>query len=453
LYSVYDAEDIDEQIHRIEGKLRLRIQEVGCDGLSPAQERSLDYLLDHEEEVLDAIAESQFRVFREFLTDELDFRSEFGMDYAVQLPRDITSTEQLKQMMSFSYVEIEGDAIDGFVRIHLSGACDWDEEHGFSLDLLKDRVLGWDEEEDGFPATVPESVNLSEFLPADGSTRPVEFQIYGRWSGIYQIDRDGMVVDRRHCMLCPGSHWDPEGVEDVRIPEASHLKLATNPFAMALPSLVLAGGCLAPLLLVFGFLIWGGFYWGALGFSVVEFVGRAIHPFLRKESKPGAYLRAAVVIAVSIAGIVYWQKGGAAGPNKTFVTVIGWIVWAISAYAFLTAVKNSVLSLLYKNHPDNPLPLTIAWPNILFSIVVGVALWKTYTGDVSKLHLIWAVPATFLICLLFGIRRLMNQVRSMGGKWQDRFFQSSHKNTYVIDPEDVHRHHDDDDEDKTGQRS
>jgi hypothetical protein len=217
---------------------------------------------------------------------------------------------------------------------------------------------------------------------------------------------------------------------------------------------VLAGGCLAPLLLVLGLLIWGGLFWGALAFSMFEVTGRLFHPLLRKQSKPGDYLRPAVMLFIASAGLVHWQKGGAAGPNATFVTVIGWIVWVISAYAFLTAVKNSILSLMYRNHPDNPLPLTVAWPNLLFSVVVGVALWKTYTGDVSKLHLIWAVPATFLICLLFGIRRLMNQVRSMGGKWQERFFQSSHKNTYVIDPDDVHRHDDeDDDEDETDQRA
>jgi hypothetical protein len=41
----------------------------------------------------------------------------------------------------------------------------------------------------------------------------------------------------------------------------------------------------------------------------------------------------------------------------------------------------------------------------------------------------------------------------MGSKWQDGFFQSSHKDTYVIDPKDVHRHDDEDDEDETDQRS
>ena len=438
LDSEFDSEEIDEQIHRIEGKLELRIVEVGKDGLSPAQERSVDYLLDHEQEVLDIALEELFRLYREQFDEAREFGIPFGSLDQFESAQEIRSSEQLKEMISFSYVEIDGNAIDGFVKMTLTGGCAWDEEHGFEVEILHDRVLEWEEDQPSeYPCAVPGRIDLSAYLPIEGGTSSVEFQIYGRWSGIYEINEEGMVLERKQCMLCSGHYWDPDGIEDVRSPAANHLRMATNPLSIMMPGLLMAGGCLAPVFLVLGFLVWGGFYCVALALSVFEFGGKIFHPLMRMQTQAAGYLRSALLVAVSIAGIVYWQTRGGGGANEGFLSIVGWIVWWISAYAFLTSVRTTVVGLIERRHSESPIPLTVTWPNLLFSVVVGVALWKTYVGDVSKLHLIWAVPATFLICLSLGLRRMMHHLRTMVGKKdQDDFFGSSHKETYYVDPKE-----------------
>jgi hypothetical protein len=425
-------DDVEADLQRMTGKLRLRIEEVRPGSLTAAQERTIAYFLDHEAKLLAKVLDLLYLDYRDYRQEALDLQREYGEAAVDEIPPRLKSSSQLREFVEFELIEVGGDVIDGSVTISLS--LDSDFTGGMIIELLQDEILEWEgSEPECFPARVPNTFDLSHMLPDEGEVRSVEFKIYGRWSGIYHIDDRGVVVDRVHCWICNGEYWDPEGIEDVRIPNLQHLRSASLPEQVALPAMMMLGGCLGSLFLVLGFVLWGGLYWVSLVLSTLTLSAKLAFSRLRRFAHVGDYVRPAVVLGLSVAGILHSQRNGG-GVNEGLLTAIGWGAWSLSALVLLLAVRRGVKGLMRFRSKTHVLSWAFALPPLFISMVLGTALWKTYQGDVSKLHLIWAVPATFLISILITFRLIKWQILNLHGGANSDVFNSEEDRIFLLDP-------------------
>lgn len=102
---------------------------------SEEQEKAYDYLLEHQEEIRDALLP---RLFEEYERIGLQFTPEDREAYGIPT---ITGPDELKICMGLSSVHILNLSKDGFAYLGLSFGCEWDDEHGSGAMLHKSRIL------------------------------------------------------------------------------------------------------------------------------------------------------------------------------------------------------------------------------------------------------------------------------------------------------------------------
>lgn len=416
-------------------QLDLYVLDTGCGRITPAQRRTLAYLLEHEKEVLDTILDSLLKTYRSIYNDLREFHGQHDHAGLGELVPEIDDPDGLKELIDFSSISLGGLAVDGYVPITVWGSCTWDEEHGFEIEILKDRAIDGSEESElePFPYTLPDELELSKLPFDEAGECLVEFRIHGAWTGIYRLSSERQVLGRdRPCLYCKGQCWDAEGIDAIREVPPAHRRISSTPVFVATELSLTGGSCFAPLLLLLGLLAWPGFFWGALLFSAVSVVAWITVPNLPQDYKSNVAGANAVIAALSIAGLVA-SYGFDAFADISFAAAIGWIIWTGAALAVLFAVGTGATIAVSLGNAMGRSGLVLSLPFLIFAAVVGVAVWKTFTDAFSKFHLLWIVPLSIYLALATGMSAALAQLNHLRKQLDDD--TNKRRGSQVVDAE------------------
>jgi len=115
-----------------EGHIKVTVEGVPVDYVkvsSPAQVAAIHYLVDHSEEIKDALLKG--------LLEKFPSLKEIYEEY---LP-DVSEISQFKDVIGISYLHVMSAEKDGYAYIGFELGCTWDEDHGAGVMMHKGRVI------------------------------------------------------------------------------------------------------------------------------------------------------------------------------------------------------------------------------------------------------------------------------------------------------------------------
>jgi hypothetical protein len=121
----------------------------------PQQNAAIHYLIHHQEAIAASISRGIFEVYKEFRKEGFENHYYCGEDYVYHDAFDPEDQdEELRQsypllkhpddahlVAGFSSIRISSDHKEGYSYMIVHGSCNWDEEHGHSFIMHKDRVV------------------------------------------------------------------------------------------------------------------------------------------------------------------------------------------------------------------------------------------------------------------------------------------------------------------------
>ena len=384
------------QVMLDEGKLAICIIDGGSGQITEAQESSIRQLLKKETPVTKAITKEMSRQLKHVDPELLEHPEKSDDTQELTTPH-LISPQSLEAQISFGDITVAADVTNGRVPIVFRGSCTWDEEHDFEVTILGGKVVD-KSEISPFPCRMPAKIDLNG-IPADKrGMRQAELRIYGRWSGIYEIDAARKCTGvRRPCPLCLDVAWDPSGIEFARrVPKQHRFAAVAMPVVSVF--VILTAVVLSPLMLLLALTVWPGWFWGSLALCSTSLLFLVAIRFF--QSHPVVWLNV-VQAGLASAGLFAWYRFDAFAPVSVW-EVIGWLVWGCALLASLYALLMSVLVVLKFQRAGRAVGWVIVSPFLAFTCVVGAALWFTGYGDLSRLHLIWIVPLSIVASYIIG---------------------------------------------------
>jgi hypothetical protein len=103
------------------------------------QVHAVQYLLDNEPAVCDAIVAAVFSEYPQIRRD-YEWTREFNEDWDDMLPA-ATDPKEVWALLCPSSVYVWELHRDGFAYVGIEFGCTWDEDHGFGIAMHKDRIL------------------------------------------------------------------------------------------------------------------------------------------------------------------------------------------------------------------------------------------------------------------------------------------------------------------------
>ncbi|MBW3596749.1 MAG: hypothetical protein KY475_05675 [Planctomycetes bacterium] len=377
---------------RTGGRFQLVVEDFQQAGPTEAQRQAIDFLLEREAEVLEAVVQWILDVYRGQGYWTLEGFVRHGLGPAAETPGDV------KRCIGLESVVIHEAEADGRAPVTFYFSSSLDVEHGVEVTTAGAAVVDSYPGEKllTFPFALPDSLNAGGVEPSADGHRFVELKYGGRWSGIFVLDPSlqcvGVVADS-----FPRRLPAPREIEDVRaLTPLRRWRASTRVRRTSLTSAALANWFVGLPCLVVAWLYEPRLFWVSLA------IGLGAHAayFAFRRSRDHVIGLATAQIVLSSGGLIYAHGAEDFGSEEhaeavtgVFELILWWGTCAVAAIAALVLAA-TIVSLRKELVRDARESFLFILPGLLCVAVLAVGLLATSVGRWSAMHLLWLTPAT-----------------------------------------------------------
>jgi hypothetical protein len=392
-----------------ESRFQLLILDPEEEGVTAAQQRAFDFLIEHESEVLDAVLQSVLEDYchRGYWTLDGYMQDSFG-------PSGET-VDDVKNCLRLESVMIDHEETDASAPVTFRFSSSLDEEHGIEITTEGAQVESpYGDRLDPFsgqtllryPFDLPDSIDASAIPASSGGHRFVELQYGGRWSGVFVLDSGmqcvGVVVNSR-----PRPLFEPKDIQGVR----ALTPLRRWRASLRVQRIVLSGigivNCLVTLpCLIIAWMYEPRLFWACVVLGLMAHVGC----YLMKCWSDHLFGLATWHIVLSIAGLIYASRAhdfGGEAHAEAVSSLFGLILWwGTCGITFIAAaiLAVAIVTVGPESRRDGLGTFLFLTPGVLCVAALTLGLTVTSTGHWSTLHLLWMTPGALLgsLVVFFG---------------------------------------------------